>query len=94
MAWEGITAWEALLVSVTLSAEMVMAHTRATPAETDSLAVQIVELTVPDFEASVHVTCACLLNPLYCTFLRSAVHYFISALPEPRYHPEHIAAGW
>lgn len=34
---------------------MVMAHTRATPAETDSLAVQIVELTVPDFEASVHV---------------------------------------
>ena len=39
---------------------MVMAHTRAARAETDSLAVQIVVLTVPggwlkDFEASVHV---------------------------------------
>lgn len=39
---------------------MVVTHTRASPAETDSPAVQIVVLTVPegwlrDFEASVHV---------------------------------------
>ena len=95
VAWEGITVWEALLVSVTQVRDGDGPHQSSSCRDrfsgcSDS-GVDSTWRLAKGFWSICPCPCACLLNPLYCTFLRSAVQ---AGLPSSSLSYQNLISSW